>query len=357
MICGEVRERLSLYLDDRLSAGELARVRTHLGGCSACSAEREALDQVDGLLEAALGDHPFGDAAVEQVLAGLPMHQLRRRAPATPAPITRFPRSLGVALTAAAAALLGALTLSLLQQEQAPRQPATAKVESAVLGQAGSGLMRLSEAGEVLDLDAPLRSGDRLLAVKDLASLNLQDGTVVELHADTEVELRRDDDGGVTVELRGSEGRVFCEVAKRRRPFRVKARGLGVQVLGTRFLVEQRRLVSSVVVVEGRVLATTAGDRRELGADDKAEVAVGQDKLLLSQVTSRRHVEWVPRVREEQQELDAERVRKAEQSRPAKPVRPKQVKPVEPTHQPGMDQPVPPPGTNKRQGLVPPSDW
>ena len=71
-----------------------------------------------------------------------------------------------------------------------------------------------------------LKTGQKLLAVGNPASIYLDDGTVLELHADTEVELRHDADGGLTVHVLGHEGKVYCEVSKQVRPFRVQARGL-----------------------------------------------------------------------------------------------------------------------------------
>ena len=69
--CAGVRQRLTRYVDDRLSAGERAPVARHLQACAACEGERQALLRTDDLVRAALSDHPFTDAATERLLTNL----------------------------------------------------------------------------------------------------------------------------------------------------------------------------------------------------------------------------------------------------------------------------------------------
>jgi ferric-dicitrate binding protein FerR (iron transport regulator) len=354
MSCGADRERISLYLDGRLPAGELARMHAHLEGCEACRREKEALEAVDSLVGAAFVDHPFGEACVEAILEKLPLAAAPPLAPARP---IRF-RPLGIGLAAAAAGLLVALSLSLLRQEETGAEGLASASPPAAVGRAGVGLRRVDDV-EGLSARTRIRSGDRLLATETPASIRLDDGTLLELYAETEVELSADPDGGLTVHLRGAAGRVFCEVAKRQHPFRVRARGLEVRVLGTRFLVEQRPRVSRVVVVEGRVLAVAGADRHVLEADREGEVFPGEPRprLNLSPVTARRHILWIPRVAEEQRHIDRARVRQLEESKPGPPPA-KPVKPKTPPAKPTLDKPVlPPRKTGEKQGYLPPADW
>ena len=45
MLCEEVIEQLSAYLDGQLTAAETEAVRSHLAGCARCRGELDALDR------------------------------------------------------------------------------------------------------------------------------------------------------------------------------------------------------------------------------------------------------------------------------------------------------------------------
>jgi ferric-dicitrate binding protein FerR (iron transport regulator) len=343
-VCDRVQEQLSAYLDSRLGTDELARIRTHLDGCDGCRAERQALERTDALVAAAVSDHPFGDAFVSELLGKLPVHTLAA-APvrgSVHAEGSARSRPVGIGFAALAAGLLLAVGLNLTS---AP-PPSIVSAVPVVVAKAGVGLVLLGEHGGALADGAEVMAGDRVVAVQTPASLTLADGTRVDLHADTEVALVRDADGGLTVAFSESEGKVFCHVAKQSAaPFRVRVRGLEVSVLGTQFIVEQRNASSSVTVVEGRVLAEARADRRTLGAGDQAEAFphVGSGRLGLSRVTARRHGLWVPQLAAEQARIDANHVEAAPLPLPVPPpaIVPAGT-PEQPGH-PGMDQPIVPP--------------
>jgi len=320
--------------------------------------------ELDAILSAAFSDHPFGDEAVERVVAGLPHRQVRRPAkqaklaPAQPSqqpsqqprqqPRQRGGRLLtGLFLSAAAAALLCGVALSLIESELPPAAPGP--VVAQAIGQAGAGLLRLEEGNQTqLSAGAPIRVGERLLAVAHPATIELSDGTHLDLHADTELSFRREPKGGLTVLLHGAEGRLFCEVAKQQAPFRVEGRDLAVQVLGTRFLVEQSTRSSKVVVVEGRVRTEVASESVVLGAGDQAEAFLDEAVIEQTRVTPRRAALWVPRLREEQRSIDRAHTRRSEPSAPL--VTPPQA-PAPEVGPPELDQPVVPPtpaGGDKR---------
>ncbi|MCO5167097.1 MAG: FecR domain-containing protein [Planctomycetes bacterium] len=292
--CRELKALLPAYLDDRLPPDDLALVRGHLDGCAPCGRERAALERTDALLGAAFADHPWDDAGVEALVLGL---RARARAQvASPAASSRPGRAGGV-WVAAAAVLLTAGALVWPQAEQAP-PTATARARAGV---AGDGLLRAGSDGAYLPVAAgdEVLEGERLLAVAPGARVRLDDGTTVHVHPDTEVALETAPDGGLTVVMGGLDGEVYCDVARRERPLRVAARGLEVQVLGTRFLVHHGREASRVVVLEGRVMASTPGDRRVLGADDAAEARQDEQALRTSRVTAPVWGLWVPEVHDE----------------------------------------------------------
>jgi len=312
----------------------------------------QELAEFDALMEAAFADHPFGDAAVEQILAGLPAAETSEAPAAAGAPegIVISPRWLVGAAALAAALLLGGLLLDLITPV-APSQNKVAVEVREVVGKVGAGFMRLADARQesngVLPEGSDLHLEDTLVAVGHPAELRLADGTLVSVHADTELRLERAVDGGLSVRLTGAEGRVFCEVAKQKRgAFRVHAQGLDVKVLGTRFVVDQGVRASRVTVVEGRVEARGSVDSIVLGAGDQVEATLATGwRLGKTQVTARRAGLWVPVLRAEQEALDRETASKSAQ--PAQRPRP------QPTQQPptneapvgsaGLDKPVSPP--------------
>lgn len=309
--------------------------------------------EFDALLSAAFADHPFGDEAVERILAGIQQEERQQeerqgRAASAGAAPSWTPRWVQGA-AAAAAILIGGLLLSHFSS-QAP-SPAPEQVASArqVVGTLGPGFMRLDDADHQAGLElregSELALGERLVALGQPSELRLSDGTRVAVHADTELFLEREEDGGLSVRLSGAEGRVFCEVAKQRAPFRVRGQHVDVQVLGTRFVVDQGVRASRVTVVEGRVEVRTSVDALVIGAGDQAEAALATGgRLGQIRVTPRRAALWVPALRSEQEALDAAEVSR-ESNRPAPPPVPTSSRPANeaPVGSAGLDQPVLPP--------------
>lgn len=326
--------------------------------------------EFDEILGAAFADHPFGDAAVEQILAGLPpLEGTSELAPTRPTlqdqepqGILISPRWLVGAVALAAALLLGGMLLDLVSPKSAA--PAQTKIAlREVVGTVGPGFMRLADAREgsnttLAEGDA-LHLEDTLVAIGHPAELRMSDGTRVSVHADTELRLERAVDGGLSVRLTGAEGRVFCEVAKQKQgAFRVHAQGLDVKVLGTRFVVEQGVRASRVTVVEGRVEARGSVDMLVLGAGDQAEAALATSwRLGQTQVTARRAALWVPALRAEQEALDRSAAAKSTQPVQRPRPRPTSRPPANeaPVGSAGLDQPVSPPKP-AHSPLGPPKD-
>ncbi len=342
--CREVKELLPGYVDARLPVDDLAIVRGHLDGCAACARERGALERTDALLGAAFSDHPWGDAGVESLVLTLRAKaQESTERSGRPARDDERPGRSGGVWVAAAAVLLTAGALLWPSASRTPDGP-TVAAAPAVLGRAGPGLMRAGADGayETVAEGAPVRDGERFVAVAQGACVRLDDGSRVDVHPDTELALRTEADGGLTVALGGLDGEVYCEVARRAAPFRVAARGLDVQVLGTRFLVNHGRQLSRVVVLEGRVMASTRGDRRVLERDDAAEAHEGEQALRTSRVTGPLWGLWVPRV------ADELRTRFAAPTRPEPSPPPVETSPLERPAPPApppseLDNPIVPP--------------
>ena len=340
MDCQHVHQLLPRLGDDRLAQDEAALVRAHLEGCRGCASEARAAERTDRVLAAALSDHPFGDAAVERLLLDLPI-----RAQAERMRTRARPRGPGLGLGAAAAAVLlvagGLLLLPARPTATGERELA----EAPVLGKA-TGVMRKAAPGgagfDPLPAGSEVRAGELLVAIETPARIELPDGTRVDLHADTELSLQRDADGGVTVALGAAGGEVLCDVARRSAPFRVRARGVEAEVLGTRFLVHQGANVSRVVVHRGAVRVSGHGASRRLGPDEAAEARPDVPGLELLKVTALQHGLWHPLVREEARAAAERPVPTPGPSAPPAPVGTSTPPPAGPVD-PGLDVPVIPP--------------
>lgn len=334
MNCQHVHELLPRLTDERLAQDEVALVRAHLGACAGCAAEARASERTDAIIAAAVSDHPFGDEAVEKLLLQLPIRASAQRMHGRPT------RGAGLGLgAAAAAALLVAGGLFLLPErrtgtgEQVAEAPVVGKATGVMRKGSGEGFERLAPG-------TPVRAGELLVAVETPARIELEGGTKVDLHADTELSLRQDADGGLTVALGVAGGEVLCEVSKRTTPFRVSARGVEAEVLGTRFLVHQGAKVSRVVVHRGLVRVSAHGESRRLGPDEAAEVRPEVRGLELLKVTALQYGAWHPAVAEEARAAAAK-------GSPGVAVPPAPVStttppsgPIDPT----VDMPVIPPG-------------
>lgn len=338
MNCADVKELLPRHQHGRLAADDAAIVDRHVAGCAACAAEHRAGDRVDRVLTAAFSDHPFDDPAalVARVRAAAAAHAGQRAVRARPAGLW----------TAAAAVGLLALGLGLLRSadDRVTPGPGPAPARAVVARASGQGkrLQRvaLGERAEALPADAAVREGDRLVAVGGEAQLQLDDGTKIEVAPDTEVALRRDADGGSTLTVEGQDGEVYLEVSKRERPLRVVAGGLEVAVMGTRFVVHKGTRASRVMVLEGRVVATSASDRRILGVDEGVEARDAEPLFTLLKLDGPDLARWVPRLREEL----ARRFPADAPASPGSQPTPSPLPPLPPPAiDPGLDTPVGPP--------------
>lgn len=111
--------------------------------------------------------------------------------------------------------------------------------------------------------DTPFGPSALVTGQNEVATVTLEDRTVVRLAPETRLEFSRTGSGReVTL-----DGRAFFAVAERSDdPFRVRLAGGTVEVLGTRFDVEARGDALQVAVVEGEVRVDAEGERISVGA-------------------------------------------------------------------------------------------
>lgn len=283
--CASARALASREFDRPLAPSDRAALDKHLDGCSPCRRARSAEAQVDGLLTDALPADFFGETFARGVAEAV-------RAAATPKPTRAAllgPSRLGPrALVAAVAAVFFAVAFSL---GRSPDVAPPARYVVPIARASGGGI----RVDRVRDVSPPDGAGPRIVAVRPLdarddlegievlpgerivnvggtGALVFADGTRIDLRPDTTATLRADADGGVTVVLGPTGGEVFCEVAKRSKPFRVAAGPLVATVLGTRFVVRAGGDDASVAVVEGRVRVSASSGEVVVAAAQEAVV-------------------------------------------------------------------------------------
>lgn len=195
---------------------------------------------------------PWSRARQEAVLSGVHRKKRRRRA-------LRIGAAAAVLLVVALLAprLVGSLSLSSAPRRELARQGAVPAQNSATNG-ATNGLA-----------PGPGSASGELLRFGDGSMAQAQGGR-------SRLVVREQRPGRTVVELQGTAS--FAVTPNPQRLFRVEAGGIAVEVLGTRFTVEQTGERVRVAVQEGRV--------RVLWAAHYAEVAAGQSALFPAEVAT-----------------------------------------------------------------------
>ncbi|MEZ0229302.1 MAG: FecR domain-containing protein [Planctomycetota bacterium] len=338
--CEEARSLASRELDGELDAAGLARLDAHLASCAACTSERASLDRIDGLLQDAYVDHPFDERLARDIVRMAEARSVKPAATAEPrGVIIKFRSSLVMAAAAAAVLLIavGAGIVGGPSDEGTPVAPTRAILAKAV----GAGLRIGDTRGDVRE-PVSVREDELVINNGGDGSLFLDDGTRVDLRADTAVALHRERDGGITVQIgpkgvAARSGAVFCEVAKQKKhPFRVMTGSLSAEVLGTKFLVHASGDQTGVSVIEGRVLVRSVRKDVILTRDQEAVVEESQPNVLLPRpiADARQLLAWNRRVLEQLPSAVTTPVRPAAPIQPGRPT----AGPVGPT------APPPPPG-------------
>lgn len=150
----------------------------------------------------------------------------------------------------------------------------------------------------VLTLQRPVSTPEDMLSFgvdefvtgsKDLATVQLRDGTIVRLAPESRLRLS----GSPGERVVTLAGLAFFAVAKMEgHPFTVRAGGGDAVVLGTRFEAEARGDELRVMVVEGRVALAAPGNRIELGAGEMARAVEGAVSSPVKVPDPQQMLEW-----------------------------------------------------------------
>jgi ferric-dicitrate binding protein FerR (iron transport regulator) len=337
--CEDARLLASREVDRELDAASLARLEAHVASCAPCRAERSALGRVDALMADAFTGHPFDARLVHEIVRMAEARKLASGAPVA-APRGAIIRFRAGGLVAAAAAAIVLISVGIGSWGGGTPTPPPADAPAPVLARAyGLGLTvghvnGAPQGGEGL----AVHEGEAVLNRGGAGSIQLEDGTRVDLRADTTIALHRERDGGISVVVspghEPSSGEVYCEVAKQKdHPFRVVTNALSATVVGTKFLVRATGRESSVAVVEGRVQVASGQQRVLLSRDQEAIVAASSPGLFTRALAdARAALSWNKRVVDSMPAASA----------PVRPAPPAPVNSSRPTGQPGL-QPAPQP--------------
>lgn len=135
--------------------------------------------------------------------------------------------------------------------------------------------------------------GGRLFETRpgEQRTVTLADGSIVKLNAESRLEWVSE--AADTLRLVRLQGEAFFEVKKDGRAFVVATANSNVRVLGTVFDVWARRQQTRVIVKEGRVEVSAAGDRVEVQANHMATVAAEPGPISLAAVDAVRRLGWL----------------------------------------------------------------
>jgi ferric-dicitrate binding protein FerR (iron transport regulator) len=254
--CEQAVALISSRIDHEIQTADAAPLDAHLAECPSCRATAEAFSlQHEELNEAFAPRRAAAAAVAEQVNAQLPA----ARAPAPRRPGARRWARAAAVLGAVAAVAAAALLVQWRWQPPAPPpvNPPTDGPNSPPAHPDTLVARPRPEAPPTAKLavgeSVETRAGER-------RRFSLPDGSV--LYLDEKTAVRLDSDRHATVAV----GRVFVEVAPRSpsadgATFVVKTQSDEVKALGTKFEVHTDKDGTGVVVTQGRIKSTAAGDQ------------------------------------------------------------------------------------------------
>jgi transmembrane sensor len=125
------------------------------------------------------------------------------------------------------------------------------------------------------------RANTYTTGIGEQRTLQLQDGSTIELNAHSSVRIRLT---GLTREVDLKDGQALFRVAKdSARPFLVHSDGTTVRAVGTQFDVYRKRSGTVVTVLEGRVAVAEVGDSKGVNGSEPVLLAAGDQVTVPAQ--------------------------------------------------------------------------
>ncbi|MDF1666956.1 MAG: FecR domain-containing protein [Planctomycetota bacterium] len=338
-------ETMSLLLWRRIDGEAMSTTQSkgldeHLDQCDACQADAELFKNDDAMLFNAFSSLRSNDALNDKVLQAIA--EERKSAPLftsnTSANTNIFLR---FAPLAAAAVVIAWFVFS------APKNDGALKNSVAVLASTKSDGLRVRQNGQWMKLsDGQNIEDGAVLANRQQrpSTIEFSNKTRVTLRADTTIKVSKASDGATEIDLTsGSGGEIMCSVTPGYGSFRVRAKGMLVTVLGTKFLVRSYQNLTRVVVIEGKVRCETDTVETVITNEQEAELASNL-RIQVGQADLSKRLHWVKKassstapIRPAVNKVDRTPVRQPDPVKPTKPNPPN----------PGMDMPVSPPNGGK----------
>jgi len=277
MQCDDARRQLDAWQDGSLDAELRDAVDAHLASCPDCQAAAAEVARLDSGLRQAFAPRRDAAAAVaERVLAKL--------APITQQSRTSWPRSLTLAVAAAAAGFLLAVAI-FRPWDKPPIRPIESPRDVVNAPPPGAPSMQLAIATGAVECESgkswqPVATGGSVplgCAVKTSPGVRCEfrspDGSEVRLNGGTEVVFQ-----GLR-QVRLVRGQVWSTVAQAPEPYRVESPIATVTALGTQFDLLHDEKLTRLTVVSGRTRVDAGKAMREVSAGEYLDL----DPTLLSE--------------------------------------------------------------------------
>lgn len=299
--CGKVERHIQAHLDNELTAAERVVFEHHLSECAACARRVARAKATSALLFEAFAEVRLRESLRPKVMAHLP--EMEHLAETHPSWQPQYKRVRFQLLRTLAPALAPVLVL-LLGITLFYSWPASEPAQDDVLGMVTqrTGLVLKHGADETdrqrVAVSGPVRTGERYETDADAALIVVLAGPTV-LKADANTRFKVESDRKVVLEA----GRIWLDVAKDPRLFRVETPSGGVTVFGTTFDVLVEDAVSlaeprmTVTVAAGEVHVESGVGFAQLRPGQQVEVVRGQRTLEPRKVDPAEVMAWAAKLR------------------------------------------------------------
>ncbi len=311
--CAQVSSLLQAHIDKELSPAEAAILEQHLSDCRLCSAEMRRQRASSALLFEVFEPKRLQQNQCPQILAHLPeMDRTQRLSHEVTWRAKHPPKRAAWFLTVMPAmALLVLFVLGIAIVTYWPDANLAGKVVGMVTYQEGHALSSSEESTNrhrvalktmiLQDETIETRENGKLI-------IGLAGPTQMKLDGDTRVKI--ENERKINVET----GRIWLDVSKDERLFRVTTPSGDITVYGTAFSVEVTENSTIIIVEEGKVQASNDITFAELQADESLEMSLGERHLVKQTVDAKEWTRWAAEI---QPNMDALALFEAKITRPS----------------------------------------
>lgn len=303
--CVQVNSLLQAYIDDELSGAEKVLLEDHLDVCSACRHDLQSVRAASALLFEALARDSLREDLTPFIMTHLPEMEPQSKPPAFPKkmqdqgdvtvqwarPGLRPRPVFAVALVVIAAAAVWNFRMP-VGDAPSPSRPLgiiTHRQGGAVTDDTASGQRNPLDIKDTIDYGATLETGEG-----GVLQVGLSGPSQFTMYANTRVEVVSER------EIHIARGRVFMDVAKEARLFRVNTPTGRATVMGTSFHVAVLPEATEVTVISGKVLVENEIAFALLNRGEQASFSTAGKPAVKYQVDARPYLLEARRYRPDQ---------------------------------------------------------